>query len=66
MLGVFTDLTIVWINSDGEVVDVKLAKRWRLAYLPERPARYVLELSPDHLGDFIVGDQVNIESKKDT
>jgi len=63
MLGVFTDLTIVWINSDREVVDVKLAKRWHLAYLPEQPACYVLELSPVHLGDFVVGDRVNIEGK---
>jgi murein DD-endopeptidase MepM/ murein hydrolase activator NlpD/uncharacterized membrane protein (UPF0127 family) len=49
MLGVWTDLAVIWINSAEEVVDIKLARRWRLAYLPERPARYVLELAPAHL-----------------
>lgn len=63
MLFVWTDLTVVWINSEAEVVDVKLAKSWRLAYLPKRPARYVLELSPQHLSDFIVGDRIKIEPR---
>jgi uncharacterized membrane protein (UPF0127 family) len=62
MLGVFTDLAVVWINSDQEVVDVRLAKRWRLAYLPQQPAQYILELSPAHLDDFSIGDRIKIES----
>lgn len=63
MLAVFTDLAVVWIDSGGEVVDVRLARRWRLAYLPKRPARYILELAPEHLKDFTVGDRIKIESK---
>jgi uncharacterized membrane protein (UPF0127 family) len=62
MLGVWTDLTVVWINSEAEVVDVRLARKWRLAYIPQRPASYILELSPAHLDDFAVGDRINIES----
>ena len=61
MLFVFFDLAVVWINSAGEVVDVKCARRWRPAYLPERPARYVLELAVERLDDFKVGDLVRIE-----
>jgi uncharacterized membrane protein (UPF0127 family) len=62
MLFVFINLAVVWINSEDEVIDVKLARPWRLAYLPQRPARYVLELAVERLNDFNVGDRVKIES----
>jgi uncharacterized membrane protein (UPF0127 family) len=61
MLFVWFDLGIIWINNAQHVVDVRLARRWRPAYLPASPARYVLELSPDRLGDFNVGDQIRLE-----
>jgi uncharacterized membrane protein (UPF0127 family) len=62
MLFVWMDLAVVWINSAGQVVDAKLARSWRMAYLPEHPARYVLELAVDHLHDFEIGEQVSIET----
>jgi hypothetical protein len=62
MLFVWIDLGIVWINNAQQVVDIRLARRWRPAYLPARPARFVLELSPERLGDFNVGDQLRLES----
>lgn len=52
------DLAVAWINQQGEVVDTVLARRWRPAYIPKRPARFVLEFSAGRMGDFIVGDQV--------
>jgi len=61
MLFVWIDLAVVWINAANQVVDVKLARRWRLAYVPERPAVYVLELVAERLEDFKVGDRVRIE-----
>ena len=61
MLAVFTDLAVVWINTDGDVVDLRLARRWRPIYVPQSPARYVLEMAPDRLADFQVGDKVRIE-----
>lgn len=62
MLFVWMDLAVVWINNALQVVDVRLARRWRLAYLPTRPARYVLEISPERLDDFRIGDQLRFES----
>lgn len=62
MFGVYFDLAVVWINQDEEVVDVKLARRWRPAYISKRPARYVLELAAERLHDFRIGDQVKIET----
>ena len=62
MLFMWIDLAVVWINSNEQVVDVRLARRWRLAYLPARPARYVLEMPAEHLRDFKIGDRVSIEN----
>jgi len=62
MLFVWIDLGIIWINNAQQVVDVRLARRWRPAYLPARPARFVLELSPERMKEFNVGDQLSLES----
>lgn len=59
MLFMNFDITAVWINSSNQVVDVKLAKRWALAYFPSRPARYILETSASRFSDFQIGDQVS-------
>ena len=61
MLGVWFDLAVVWINADMQVVDVCLARSWRIGYVPQRPASYVLELSPERLQDFRIGDEVFFE-----
>jgi uncharacterized membrane protein (UPF0127 family) len=61
MFGVFTDLSVVWINSENEVVDVRLARCWRPAYIPCRPAKYVLEMNPSRIHDFQVGDRVTFD-----
>jgi uncharacterized membrane protein (UPF0127 family) len=62
MLAMWIDLGIVWINSKGMVVDTRYARRWRPAYLPANPARYILEMNVAHLGDFTVGDQIQFEN----
>jgi uncharacterized membrane protein (UPF0127 family) len=61
MLFVWMDLAVVWINSAGKVVDVCLARRWRPAYVPKSPARYVLETDPARLPEFNVGDEIRFE-----
>ncbi len=58
MLFMNFDITAVWINSQNTVVDVKLARKWRLYYGPAAPARYVLEAHPGRLADFHPGDTV--------
>ncbi len=58
MMFVRFDLGVIWINSAGVVVDTLLAKQWKAAYFPQKPARYVLEIVPERLGEFQVGDQI--------
>jgi len=62
MLFMNFDITAVWINSNKQVVDVKLAKKWALAYFPKRPARYILETSPARINDFAIGDQLSFSN----
>lgn len=52
------DLAIIWINSEYSVVDVVLARRWRMAYFPKTPAKYVLETGVSHILEFKIGDKV--------
>ncbi|MBE0408968.1 MAG: DUF192 domain-containing protein [Anaerolineales bacterium] len=61
MLGVFMDLAVAWIDDTGEVVDVRLARRWRPIYVPQRPARYILEMASSRLKDFRIGDKVEFK-----
>ncbi|MGD9092001.1 MAG: DUF192 domain-containing protein [Anaerolineales bacterium] len=59
MLGVWMDLAVIWIDSSKVVVDLRLARRWHPIYIPERPARYILEVAATRLSDFHVGDQLS-------
>jgi uncharacterized membrane protein (UPF0127 family) len=60
MLAVFMDLAIIWINADYTVVDTLHAKAWHLAYFPKRPAKYILEIHPNRITDFKIGDKVTL------
>lgn len=53
------DICVIWLNNNYEVVDVKIAKRWRPAYLPVNPARYVLETHVSQVIQYKIGDQVS-------
>ena len=61
MIGVLSDLTIVWINHDLTVVDVQLAHKNQLASFPATPAQYVLELHPERMRDFHIKDQLRFD-----
>ena len=62
MLFVFMDLAVVWINSEKMVVDTVLARAWHLAYVPRKPARYILEIHSHRLDDFKIGDTVEFQN----
>jgi uncharacterized membrane protein (UPF0127 family) len=59
MVAVPFDLGIVWINDGGEVVDTALAKKWVGLKSPKKPARFILEVQPKHLGKFNPGDRID-------
>lgn len=60
MMFVWTDLAVIWINDAMKVVDTRLALKWHLGYISSAPARYVLEMAPERLQDFKLGDDIKI------
>ena len=61
MLFVPFDLNVVWIDTQMTVVDKVLAKPWRPASLSAQPARYVLEIHPEHWEEYQIGDKVEFK-----
>jgi uncharacterized membrane protein (UPF0127 family) len=61
MLFVPFDLNVVWINTDMTVVDKIIARAWRPAYVPAKPACYILEIHPDRWDDYQIGDKVEFQ-----
>ena len=59
MLFVFTELAAIWINDQGRVTSVQLARPWRLHYSSPEPARYVLEGDPGLLDLIAEGDEID-------
>lgn len=58
MLFVFFDLGVIWVNEAGRIVDKAVAKPWRLSYVPQAPARYVIEAHPDTIEQVSIGDTI--------
>lgn len=58
MLFMKFDLAVIWINGQNRVVDKRLARKWKLAYIPARAAKYTLETHENRLGDFQVNDEL--------
>lgn len=65
MLGMFFDLTIVWLDSQLKVVDVKPARAWRSYLFPREAARYVLECGASRLEEFRIGHQIEFKDHPD-
>ena len=61
MLFVFCPIAAVWINSSFTIVDTRLARPFRLFYLPRAPARYILEGPPELLSLMHPGDRIYFE-----
>jgi len=61
MLGMFFDLSIVWLDAEKRVVDARRARRWRSIFVPRKPAQFVIECAVDRLDEFHIGDQIVFE-----
>ncbi|MBN1564801.1 MAG: DUF192 domain-containing protein [Anaerolineae bacterium] len=61
MFFVFFAIAAVWLDAEGRVVDAKLAKPWRPAYAPAKPARYLIEARPSLLDRVQIGDHLTFD-----
>jgi uncharacterized membrane protein (UPF0127 family) len=57
MFNMLISIAVIWLDTSGRVVDQKLAKPWRPAYAPAKPARYYIEAHP-HLLERVSIDDV--------
>jgi uncharacterized protein len=58
MLFVWFPIAVLWLDNDRRVVDTRLARPWRPAYVPRKPARYILEAAPALLDLVSIGDEL--------
>lgn len=58
MLFCFIDLGVIWVDTNGVVIDTVVAKPWRPSYLPQAPARYAIEADPGIIQHVEIGDHV--------
>lgn len=63
MLFMNFDITVLWLDQNMVVVDKTLAKKWRLFYVPKKPAQFVVELHPLKYDNYAVGDKLILESE---
>jgi uncharacterized membrane protein (UPF0127 family) len=64
MLGMFFDLSIIWLDNDLRVVDKVLAKRWLTIAFSRKPARYVIECAVSRYEEFKIGDKLAFKINK--
>jgi uncharacterized membrane protein (UPF0127 family) len=61
MFFMFFSIAAVWLDNNGVIVDAKLARPWRPAYIPARPARYLIEAPTSLLKRVKVGDRLTFD-----
>ncbi len=61
MFFVGMDLGVIWLDGDRKIVDIQLAKSWKPFYFPRFPAKYILEIHPQRLPEFQIGDELSFE-----
>ncbi|MEN6436694.1 MAG: DUF192 domain-containing protein [Anaerolineaceae bacterium] len=54
---------VLWVNSEKIIVSKTYAKPWKLMYTPEKPARFVIEVHPEVLNYYQVGDKIIFDEK---
>ncbi len=62
MLFVFFPLAVFWLDEEGRVISRCIARPWRPFYMPQRPARYVLELAAPRFDTAVEGDRLGLEA----
>jgi uncharacterized membrane protein (UPF0127 family) len=61
MLFMRFSITVIWVNKENIIVDKSLAKPWRFAYAPKKPANIIYELHETVYDEFNIGDKIKIK-----
>lgn len=52
------DLTILWVDSTGQIVDKIIANKWKTIAAPSKGAKYILETHIDRFNEYNTGDKL--------
>ena len=63
MFFVFFPIAAVWVNHQGRITTMRLAKPWRPFYASTEPACYVIETLPEFLNVVKEGDVLQFHEK---
>lgn len=61
MFFMFIPISVLWLDASGKVIDKKLAKPWRPAYVPGQPAQYFLEANTEIFNRVEIGDVLSFD-----
>jgi len=64
MFFVYTPLAVFWLDENFCVVHKVVAKPWDMAHISPRSAKYVLELHPDHIDRWQLGDTITFNEDR--
>jgi len=56
MFFMFIPISVIWLDEGFTVVDKRVARPWRPAYVPKKPAQYTLEAHTDLYDNIAIGD----------
>lgn len=56
-------IAVVWLDKTGRVVDKQLAKPWRPAYAPKKPAQFYIEANVGLLDKVNIGDRLRFDEE---
>lgn len=59
-------IATIWLDANQVVVDKVLAKPWRPAYAPQKPAQYFIEATPALLDRVKIGDRLLFDDGAET
>jgi hypothetical protein len=65
MFFVFFPIAVVWLDGRRRVVDVQLARPFRPFYVPQAPAKDILEGPPALIESVHVGDRLHFSEASD-
>jgi uncharacterized membrane protein (UPF0127 family) len=54
------EILVVWLNSEFEVVDLRIAQRWQPLLVPAKPAKFILELHRAMHDKIAIGTKLDI------
>jgi uncharacterized membrane protein (UPF0127 family) len=54
------DIAVFWLDRNFNIIDKKIAQKWKSILMPSKPAKYIFETHPDNINKIHVGETIQI------